>query len=215
MIVNSWVRPYAEFSFMDDRSRTEIAPDAVFQFANAFAPDGSGLNFVNCNNPLLSAQEVQVFCTNQGLAGNQNTELNIGRRDVEGGPRIADYEHINYRGVVGTQGDIDDAWHYDIYGSYFYVSLYQANGGYFSNTKVNNALQVVSVGGVPTCANVAAGTDDGCVPYNIFKQGGVTKAALAYLTEIGTSRGTNQEEILEADLTGDLGQVWHPVSLGR
>jgi len=204
--VNSWVKPYTEFSFMDDRSRTEIAPDAVFQFANAFAPDGSGLYFVNCDNPLLSAQEVQVFCTSQGLAGNQNTELNIGRRNIEGGPRISNYEHINYRGVVGVQGDIDDAWHYDVYGSYYYVSLYQANSGYFSNTKVNNALQVVSVNGVPTCANVAAGTNDGCVPYNIFKTGGVTKAALDYLTEIGTSHGTTQEEILEADVTGNLGK---------
>jgi len=202
--VNSWVKPYVEFSFLDDRSFTQIAPDAIFQGSNIFNADGSGNWLVNCDNPLLSAQEVSVFCTAHGRSGAQNTELNIGRRVIENGPRTSTYEHLNFRGVVGIQGDISDAWHYDAYGSYYYVVGDTKIGGFLSNQKVVNALQVVDVAGVPTCKSVVNGTDTACVPFNIFTQGGVTPAQLDYLREIGTSRGTLQEEILEADLTGDL-----------
>ena len=198
----SYAQLYTEFSFMDDRSLQQVAPDAVFQGQNAFSPDGSGNWFVNCNNPLLSAQEVGVFCTAEGLSGNQNTALNIGRRNIEGGPRSSLYEHMNFRGVVGVQGDLTDAWHYNAFGSYYYVTVDQRNANYLSNTKVNNALQVGGTAANPVCLNGGA---DGCVPYNIFTEGGVTPAQTNYLAEIGTSRGTLYEEIVEADVTGDLG----------
>lgn len=201
--VAPFAQTYTEFSFMDDRSFQQIAPDAVFRGANSFAPDGSGNFFVNCNNPLLSAQEVNTFCTSEGLSGNQNTELQIGRRNIEGGPRSSLYEHMNFRGVVGVQGDLTSAWHYNAFGSYYYVTVDQRNAGYLSNMKVNNALQVGGTAANPVCLN---GGGDGCVPYDIFTQGAVTPAQIAYLNETGTSRGTLSEEILEADVTGDLGE---------
>jgi len=200
--VASWAQTYAEFSFMDDRSYQQVAPDAAFRGANAYAADGSGNYYVNCNNPLLSAQEVSVFCTAQGLSGNQNTRLEIGRRNIEGGPRSSTYEHMNFRGVVGVQGDVTKGWHYNAFGSYYYVTVDQKNGGYISNTKVNNALQVGGTAANPVCLNGGA---DGCVPYNIFTQGAVTPAQTAYLSELGTSRGTLAEQIVEVDVTGDLG----------
>lgn len=202
--VTDWAKPYTEFEFMNDRSFQQVAPTAVFRGANAFSPDGSGAWFVNCDNPLLSASEVTAFCTSQGLSGTASTPLEIGRRNVEGGGRTSDYEHMNFRGVVGLKGDIDDAWHYDAFGSYYYVTIDQTAGNYISNQKVNNALQVVSVGGVPTCKSVVSGADPACVPYNVFTEGGVTPDQIAYLSTYGTSRGTLFEEILEIDITGDL-----------
>lgn len=201
----SYAKPYAEFEFMDDRSYQQIAPVAMFRGANSFSPDGSGNWFVNCDNPLLSAQEVSVLCTSQGLSGSAMAPVEIGRRNIEGGGRFSTYEHLNFRGVVGVKGEINDAWHYDVFGSYYYVTADQNNGNYLSNTKINNALNVVSVGGVPTCASVVNGTDTACVPYNIWSEGGVTQAQLNYLNAFGTSRGTLFEEILEIDLNGDLG----------
>src|SRR6185312_7008922 len=44
----------------------------------------------------------------------------------------------------------------------------------------------------------------GCVPYNIFQDGGVTQGALDYLTETGTSHGTTEERIIEGTITGNL-----------
>ena len=200
-----WAKPYTEFEFMNDRSFQQVAPTAVFRGANAFSTDGSGDWSVNCDNPLLSASEVAAFCTSQGLGGTANAPLEIGRRNVEGGGRTSDYEHMNFRGVVGVKGDINNAWHYDAFGSYYYVTIDQTNGNYLSNQKINNALQVVSVGGVPTCKSVLSGQDTACKPYNIFAEGGVTPDQIAYLATYGTSRGHLFEEILELDITGDLG----------
>jgi outer membrane receptor protein involved in Fe transport len=202
--LSDWAKPYVEFEFMNDRSFQQVAPTAVFRGANAFSSDGSGNWFVNCDNPLLSASEVTAFCTSQGLSGSANAPLEIGRRNVEGGGRTSDYEHMNFRGVIGVKGDINNAWHYDAFGSYYYVTIDQTNGNYLSNQKINNALQVVSVGGVPTCKSVLSGQDTACVPYNIFSEGGVTPDQLAYLATYGTSRGHLFEEILEIDITGDL-----------
>lgn len=203
--LREWAKPYGELELMHDRTFQQVAPSAMFRGSNAFSADGSGNYFVNCDNPLLSAQQVDAFCTSQGLGATDIAPLEIGRRNVEGGGRTSDYEHMNYRGVVGVKGDLGSAWHYDAFGSYYYVNVFQSNGNYLSNQKVNNALLVRSVGGVPTCLSVIAGTDTSCVPYNIFTEGGVTPAQTAYLATYGTSRGTLFEEIIELDITGDLG----------
>ena len=42
------------------------------------------------------------------------------------------------------------------------------------------------------------------MPWNIFKTGGVTQAALNYLETPGTAEGNNTEQIEHIDLTGDL-----------
>ena len=79
----TFAKPYTEFSFMDDRSFQQIAPGAVFSGSNALSADGSGYWVTNCNNPLLSADEVQKLCTAQGLSGSadahiQNNLLDLG-----------------------------------------------------------------------------------------------------------------------------------------
>jgi outer membrane receptor protein involved in Fe transport len=43
------------------------------------------------------------------------------------------------------------------------------------------------------------------VPYNIFSDGGVTQAALNYLYELGTAKGSATLRTLHADITGKLG----------
>jgi outer membrane receptor protein involved in Fe transport len=191
-----WAQPYAEVMFMSDRSAIAIAPSGAFR--------GGGLDFgdvdVNCDNPLLSAQELGVLC---GAAAGTSAivPVQLGRRNLEGGPRTAAYDHENYRIVLGLKGDIGDAWRYDGYGSYYYVSLFNANDGYLSLQGMQNALNVVGAAANPTCA---VGGD--CAPWDIFSQGGVTSAALNYLTKSGTAHGWAEESIFELSLTGDLGK---------
>jgi iron complex outermembrane recepter protein len=199
-----WAKVYGEFTFMNDRSQTQIAPSGLFA-GSGVAPDGSGANLVNCDNPLLSAQQVNILCTSQGLGPTDNAELLIGRRNLEGGGRGSYYEHNNFRGVVGVKGDFLSAWHYDVYGSTYYTEVYQSNLNYFSLSRAARALQVVNVGGVPTCTSVVNGSDTNCIPYNIWTEGGVTPAQVNYLNELGTSRGSMEEQIVEANVDGDLG----------
>ena len=205
--INDWAQPYAEFSFMNDRSSSQVAPSGLFEGGGIFAPNGG--YFVNCGNPLLSAQQTaaigctaaQVGAANQSDPANQ-VDLQIGRRNIEGGGRNSSYDHTNYRIVIGMKGDIGDAWHYDAYGSYYYTSLFNSNNNFLSLSGIQNALLVGGTAAAPTCLNGSAS----CIPYNIFTQGGVTPAQVASLNESGTSHGVIEEQIFEGFITGDLGK---------
>ncbi|WP_372786250.1 TonB-dependent receptor domain-containing protein [Phenylobacterium sp.] len=196
---------YGEFSYMNDRSTTAVAPSGLFQGSG---PSPNGGFLVNCNNPLLSAQQANTLCSAAEIASGANVDLIYGRRNIEGGPRASTYEHENYRAVVGARGDVPDfdGWKYDAYAQYYYTTLFQSNENYLSNRRIQNALQVVNVGGTPTCVAKVNGSDPGCIPYNIFTEGGVTADQVAYLNSTGTSYGKISETIVEATLTGELGR---------
>jgi outer membrane receptor protein involved in Fe transport len=211
--LNDYVKPFLDFSFMRDVTTSDIGPSAAFLGGNPGDPTGNGGLLINCTptNPLLSAQQNAVLCGNpaNGLAvypsanGDTAVDIYLGRRNIEGGPRTTDYEHENFRVVFGAKGDFAGAWNYEAYGSYYSTSLFESLGGYLSYDKMQNALLAVTgPAGTPVCQ----GGQSGCVPWNIFTQGGVTPAQLAYLTTLGTSQGTVSERIVSADLTGQLGK---------
>ena len=189
----SMVDLYSSFMFMDDQTTYAAAPSGIF---------GQTFN-LPCNSPLFSAAETSAFCTSHGLAATDNFNAVILRRDVEGGPRISNFRHTDYRFNIGARGDLNAAWHYDAYLQYYQASYSSLETGEFSIRKLGNALNVVqNADGSLSCAN---GGSDGCVPYNIFATGGVTQAAVNYLQEPLTQQGNTIEQIASASITGDLG----------
>jgi outer membrane receptor protein involved in Fe transport len=211
--VTDYFKPYMEFSFMNDKTNEVVAPSGLFVGGNTASADGN--YFVNCTNPLLSAQEQAAICSPAQIAGDtarlaggggpaslaNSADLAIGRRNIEGGGRAALFEHTNYRAVAGVTGSVGDAWTYDAYGQYYYTAAYNNNANYLNYASITNALQATGTAAAPTCISGKP-----CVPYNIFTQGGVTPAQLSYLYTPGTSYGTNSEQIMHADFTGDLGK---------
>jgi iron complex outermembrane receptor protein len=204
--VTDYFKPYVDFGFMNDQTAVVVAPSGLFANSNPITGDNRYL--VNCSNPLLSAQERGILCTpaqvlaDTAAPGSTSADVNIGRRNIEGGGRLNTFEHTNFRTVGGVTGDLGDAWKYDAYGQYAYTSSLQSNLNYLDYSKINLALQAkTGPTGTPVC--VSGGS---CVPYNIFTQGGVTPAQSAYLATPGTLYGQNWEEIEHVDLTGDLGK---------
>ena len=61
----------------------------------------------------------------------------IGRRNVEGGGRSSDYEHSNYRAVLGGKGDISAAWNYDAYAQYYYTTFFTTNDQYMNFSAID------------------------------------------------------------------------------
>jgi iron complex outermembrane recepter protein len=204
--LSGWLKPYAEFSFMNDRTHQEIAPSALFRGSNPNDPVTNNY-YVNCSNPLLSAQQAGILCTPAEIAadaanpGSVTRNIEIGRRNIEGGGRFSDYEHTNYRAVLGTKGDITDAWSYDAYGQFYYTTFYNSNDRYLNFGAIDNALLVTGTAASPVC--ISGGS---CVPYNIFSDGGVTPAQLDYLYTNGTGYGKTTLRTWHADFTGDLGK---------
>ena len=187
---------FAQLMFSDYKSVAQIAPSGNF-FST---PD------INCDNPLLSAsQRTAIGCTAADVtAGNRRT-LYIGRRNVEGGGRQDTLGYESYRGVVGIRGELTEGWNYDVAAQFSRVNMSRVYLNDFSTTRLGRALDVVSVGGVPTCRSVVNGTDPSCVPYDIFISGGVTQAALNYVQIPLIQTGETTQQVVTAAVTGDTG----------
>jgi outer membrane receptor protein involved in Fe transport len=187
---------FAQLMFSDYKSVAQIAPSGNF-FST---PD------INCDNPLLGAQQrTTIGCTAADVtAGNRRT-LYIGRRNVEGGGRQDTLGYESYRGVVGIRGELTPGWNYDVAAQFSRVNMSRVYLNDFSTTRLGRALDVVSVGGVPTCRSVVNGTDPSCVPYDIFISGGVTQAALDYVQIPLIQTGETTQQVVTAAVTGDTG----------
>ena len=219
--VTEGIRPYLEFMFMDDRTVAQIAGSG--NFGNTFS--------INCDNPLLSAQQLAIACAPDNLLSAPDGStvgqtgdpaflftdpvsgatynrgfLQILRRNVEGGGRRDDLQHVEYRTVVGVKGEIDPTWSYDVYYQYGRTNFSETYFNDFSVTRLTRALDVISGPDGPICRSAQPGGDDpNCVPYDIFALNGVTPDALAYLQTPGFQRGVNGESVASASLTGQLG----------
>ena len=218
--VNEHADVYTEFQFMDDRSLAQIAPSGAFFVTST----------LSCDNPLLSAQQTATINAQDNYAINPATgrvdlstgpdgipdypcvpgngdvvPFYVGRRNVEGGPRIDDLRHTSYRLLGGVRGDVTDDWSYDAFANFSRMIRGQTYQNDFSTTRLVRALDVVAgPGGAATCQSVIDGSDPSCVPYNIFTEGGVTQAAIDYLTLPLFADAEMKQEQLVGYVTGDL-----------
>ncbi len=211
--INSHATAYMEAMFTRNTSEAQIAESGDFENGQ----------LVPCNDPLLTAAESATICAPTLLAQQGNPTLSypggpaagepaallyILRRNVEGGPRVATFDTDAAREVFGVRGDINDAWSYDVYAQHSSVDSQNGNLNYLSNANIINSLQVVPnpTTGAPTCVAVLTGADPKCVPWNIWTPGGVTPAALAYLSVPLLVDATVTEYVTDGSITGDLGK---------
>ncbi|NBW07729.1 MAG: TonB-dependent receptor [Caulobacteraceae bacterium] len=193
--INEHAEAYAQLMFNDYSSVAQIAPSGDF----------FNTSTINCDNPLLSAQQASTIgCSSAAIAAGDTVPLYIGRRNVEGGGRQDSLTYESYRAVGGVRGLITEGWTYDVSAQFSKVRLSRIYENDFSVTRLNRALDVVSVNGVATCRSVVDGTDPNCVPYNVFSEGGVTQAALDYLQIPLIQTGETTQQVVTAAVTGDL-----------
>lgn len=182
--ISEALHPYMEFMFMDDRTVAQIAPSGNF---------GNSLS-INCDNPLLSAEQRAVICDTENLlisadprdafevVGNNpgsapaqffdpvtGAAYNRGfaqilRRNVEGGPRRDDLQHTSYRAILGMRGDLSPAWSYDAYYQYGRTNFAETYTNDFSVTRINRALDVVDNPNTPELDPVCRSVLDGSDP---------------------------------------------------
>ncbi|MBL8555126.1 MAG: TonB-dependent receptor [Phenylobacterium sp.] len=192
--VAPWAEAYADLMFMDDVSTAQIAPGGIF----------AGTFSINCNNALASAQQLNLLCgADAGTPAIRS--MTIARRNVEGGGRTTTFTHTDYRFVVGLRGQLNEAWSYDAYLQYGKVGFSGETGGFFQTARIQNSLFVVrNAAGQPVCQSVVTGSDAACVPYNIWANGGVTRAALDYLETPSFTKGNTVERVANVSIAGDL-----------
>ena len=199
--INPHFQAYADLMFMDDNSTAQIAPGGIFVNGG---PGPGGAYQINCNNPLMSAQEATALCgANAGTPFIQN--LPIARRNTEGGGRLTIFDHKEQRYVIGLKGEIAGDWSYDGFLQYGKTSLNQEQNANFITSRINKALlATTNAAGQIVCQSVVNGADPACVPYNLFRIGGVTAAALNYLQAPTFSGGNIIEQVANMNVVGSL-----------
>jgi iron complex outermembrane recepter protein len=201
---------YTEFMFMSDSTQAQIAPSGAFigsgSGVNPATGNPSGTWGVNCNNPFLSPQEVSTLCA--GLPPTGIAQVLFGRRNVEGGNRVDDLTHTGFRLVLGTKGEINDTFSYDVYAQEG-ITLLQEN--YLNDVSVRKLSQTLlavtdPLSGKVVCMANASGANGapGCVPYNIWGTGAVSPGAVKYFTTPGFIEGKNEERIVSGNITADF-----------
>ena len=189
---------YGSLMFMDDHTFSQAAPSAYFQ----------GTDYpINCDNPLMSAQQAGLLC---GAAAGTPTSVDtfIGYRFGGPGsaPRRDDLRHTDYRLNLGSHGSIVEGWRYDASFLYSQIVLDENYQNDLDLTKGARGLQVVDVNGVPTCKSVIDGTDPNCVPVNVFAYNGISPAAYKYIFTPTFTHGVQQERVFTGSINGDLGR---------
>jgi len=183
---------YGEFMFMHDEADIKLSPTATFSVAET----------VNCANPYLSAQELGLICTSQGIPITGNATVGVSQRNVQGGSRHDYTTHDAYRGVLGAKGQIAPRWRYDVYAQYGRTNYSSYLTGDYSLARFADSLQAVTnSSGQIVCKS----GNPGCVPINVFAIGGISQAALGYVSVPVRRKGYIEEEIASGAITGDLG----------
>ncbi len=200
--INSHFQAYADVMFADDNSTAQIAPGGIFA---ATGPGPGGTFAINCDNPLMSAQEANSICTPAQIAAGSNVNLTVARRNVEGGGRLSIFEHQEQRYVIGLKGELAGDWTYDVSMQYGKTSLSTQQGNNFLTSRISRSLIARrNAAGQIVCQSVIDGTDPACVPYNSFQLGGVTPAALAYLQAPTFTGGNVIEQVASLNIVGSL-----------
>src|SRR6185503_5973981 len=209
--VNPHFQAYADLMFMEDNSTAQIAPGGIFAQSG---PGPGGAFFVNCNNPLISQQELTfstptspAICTPAQVASGAQVPLLIARRNTEGGGRLTIFDHQEQRYVVGLKGQLWGDWVYDGYIQYGKTSLSQEQDSNFLTSRINRALIAVRnpANGQIVCQSVLDGSDPACVPINYFQLGSVSAAALNYLQAPTFNGGNIIEQVASMNIVGSLG----------
>ena len=234
--VNDYVEAYASVRSMNSESNAQIAYSGTF----------GAISSLPCYNPLLSKQQYDTVCGDwigmggdhapdfatgaEALAYISSLDIAVGagdiidynaplyslKRNVEGGPRQDVTKFDNIVQVYGLRGDFAETWSYDL--SYQrseidYSSEYRND---LSVTAINRAVNVISVGGTPTCVAALTGADTACIPYNLFSGGlpgddgiqGVIDGGdelQSYIANSTFVKGSGEQEIIQAVVSGQSG----------
>ncbi len=191
--INEHFDIYGEVMFMDDFSKGQIAPSADFGNTEA----------INCDNPMMSEQQRNLICTQAGYGPNDYSNTVIMRRSVESGPRTSVMRHTDWRIVGGMRGDLNDYWSYDLYGLYAEVLSPQE---YIGDLSVNALIDALDVVGDPNDSSTWAcrSGNAGCVPWNVFQEGGVTQGAIDYIMLNMVLTSGTKTQMVNGTLNGDL-----------
>jgi outer membrane receptor protein involved in Fe transport len=204
--LGDYTRAFFEASYVNRRSKQQLAPEPLIVGAGGLTDAGGNLVRIskdNLYNPF----------------GKDFTSAS--RRLVEFGPRTHDEDIGAMRFVAGLDGTLSnkfgplEGWSWDASLNYGRTYATFAIGGSLQTSRVADALgPSMMIGGKPACVRVAGDPStqiSGCVPLDLFHgAGSITSDQVAPLIFTGTSSGLNDLLGAQLNTSGELFRLFSP-----
>jgi len=186
------IEAYMNVGYTDNITDAQIAPSGTF----------GEINQINCNNPFLSAELLNIICTSRGLGATDIAPIQINRRGVESGGRNSKIELTNFRFVGGFRGEVF-GWDYDVYAQHAITRQTDTNTNDFQIDLFQEALLVEEdANGNLVCTSGRSG----CLPLNLFGTTPVDPAALAAVATPSIVTGRIEQTIIGGTISNNLGE---------
>jgi iron complex outermembrane recepter protein len=195
---SSW---YAKALYNRRQSVNQAAPEPIFLGLSAGTgnprADNIFISRLNPFNPFGFDLDARLSTP----AAQRNLFL-IGRRPVEGGPRVFEQEVDTWYAGTGLEGVLNVGtrpWFWDVNLAYSENRAEQTNFGSYDIRNIALAL-----GDPAACAAVA-----GCTPLNLFGgPGTITPAMLAFIQPVVRDESENTLLQVTANISGELVDLW-------
>lgn len=228
--VNDNLEFYSRGLFSKNTVQTIIAPSGAFALpvvlplSNPFLPVAARNSLCSLfasstldHNPNApGVQSINVAgCASFAAATGPNDpnyrsiNVNLSRRLVEAGPRIATFTTTLFDYRLGLKGAISNNISWDLWGSYGQSENTSVTGGSLLNSRIAASVLTQGNGANATCQNAA----NGCIPVNFFGEAGsITPAQVASLSSSSTVTTNTALTQAHATIGGDLGSLRSPLS---
>lgn len=192
--INDRINWYAKALYNRRESTNQAAPEPLF-----FGPGGATGNPFADNILISASNPYNPFGFDLDSADNL---VLVGRRPVEGGPRVFEQTVDTWYFGTGFEGTFDvseRAWFWDVNAAISRNEAEQDNFGSYNIRNVNIAL-----GPLAGCL-----AEPGCVPLNIFGgPGTITPQMLGWIQPVVHDESENRLQLFTANLSGDLVEAW-------
>lgn len=180
------------------KSSNRAAPEPIFLGTDA----GTYNPWSERDLVISAANPYNPFGFDLSTTGDDPNLFLLGRRPVEGGPRIFAQEVKTWYAATGVTGVFDIGgrpWSWDVNLMSSRSRATQRNSGSYNIKHINQAL-----GDPAACAAVP-----GCVPLNLFGgPGTITPQMLAWISPLLRDRSRNALESASGNISGELFDLW-------
>ncbi|MDT0575161.1 TonB-dependent receptor [Croceicoccus sp. F390] len=215
--ISDAIEVFGESLFVQSTTQTEIAPSGTFRnvlttpLSNPFLNAGIRNQICGLDTDAEAAGVQPLFsqaeCNAAAVATDPDDEdyrtvgLDYGRRFVEFGPRVSEYETQLFQIKGGARGELTSALNWEMFGAYGESENTQRQSGNGTFTRLQQAVLATNP---DTCLD----TTNACVPINLFGPAGSISQDVRDFLDVGNSGATKTSlGQFQAFVSGDLGAV--------
>ena len=187
---------------------TKVFVDALWSHGTAYADQLN--NFDTGNLTLHNDNAFLPLQIKNILAANKLSTFQIGRLDTEAGVFATHVLTQVQRYSVGIQGSLFGSWTWDAYAQFGHNNYDRDD---YNNRITANYLNAVDAVISPTtgqavCRSTLTHPNNGCVAANVFGQGSISAAAVAYYTGTSWVDQRQEQNVYAAKVNGTPFDTW-------